>query len=365
MDAANLNAQNNNARMLLKRWALRNVRITTLNYGEADMEVAGHPKIHSVRLWRRHAWYLHLFLRYLRGYDLIFYPGAHPADLAGIRWRRRLGFRAPLIATLEGLVGDAERERFYTAAAGHPVYCQQLDPPTLRRVDELLHAADHVIAISPFLARMGRLRYGDKFSVLPLGVDTTTYHPASDRTSNSEPVVVGAGSLWGTHGKRPEVFLALAERFPQVRFRWFGEGEARASLVTEVAAKQLANLTFPGSLTPSRLAEELRAADLFILPSHAEGVPKVTQEAAACGLPVIVFGYYESPTVVDGDNGYVVWSDQELMERIDILLKEPDLRRRFGAHGAAMAQGWDWDQLAPQWERQVMRFHEPIRPSFN
>ena len=356
MDASNLNAQNNNARMMLKRWALSNALVTTNNYWDPDEEIVRHPRIKVVRLWRRHGWYLHWALRYLRSYDLIFYPAGNPADIAGMRWRRRLGFREPIIATIEGLAGDVERERFYTNVAGHPVYCQILTPSGLRRSDEVLHIADHVIAISPFLAQMGQLRFGDKFSVLPLGIDTTTYYPATDRQPNPEPVVISAGSLRLTPRKRPEVFIALAERYPWVHFRWFGEGEERVNLIATVAAKGLTNLDFLGPLPPSLLAEEMRAADLFILPSHAEGVPKVTQEAAACGLPVIIFGFYESPTVIDGDNGYVVWSDEELTDRVDLLLNDPDLRRRLGARGAAMAREWDWDHLAPQWERQVLSF---------
>ena len=44
-------------------------------------------------------------------------------------------------------------------------------------VDALYRRADHVIAISPFLAEMGRRRYGDKFSVVPLGINDSIFIP--------------------------------------------------------------------------------------------------------------------------------------------------------------------------------------------
>jgi glycosyltransferase involved in cell wall biosynthesis len=86
----------------------------------------------------------------------------------------------------------------------------------------------------------------------------------------------------------------------------------------------------------------------------AEGVPKVSQEAAACGLPVILFGFYEAPSVVDGENGYVVWSDEEMATRLEQLLSDKDLRTRLGARGAVMAREWNWDILALKWERKVL-----------
>ena len=354
VDATELNPQNNNARHLLKRWSLQRALVTVVSHGQPDSEVAKHPRVRVVRLWRGRAWWVHLFLCYLYPYDLVFYPGAHAADLAGLRWRRRLGGCGPVVATLEGLEGDESRERFYTQAAGHAVYCQRLSGNVLRQVDRVLQIADHVIAISPFLARMGSLRYGDKFSVLPLGVDLKTFNSSGrfDNQHRPNPVVVTAGRLYP--GKRPETFLHLAATFPHAQFLWFGEGDLLGQMIHEANRRGLSNLEFAGPRQPEELAAEFRNADIFVLPSLAEGVPKVSQEAAACGLPVILFGCYEAPTVVDGENGYVVWDDVEMTERLGYLLDDPDLRALMGARGAEMSRAWDWDTLAPLWEQRVL-----------
>jgi glycosyltransferase involved in cell wall biosynthesis len=351
VDAAQLNPQNNNAKMILRRWPADGANVTTFAYGPPDNAVSAHPKIRIVRLWRGRAWMLHLLLRYLRRYDAVFYPGVHAADVAGLQWRRRIGPRVPVIATLEGLVGDADRERFYTQAAGHPVYCQQVGAGALRRVDTVLREADRIIAISPFVARMGRLMYGDKISVLPLGVDPAHFYAPPARAPAPRPVVVGAGRV-APH-KRPAIFLELARRFPQAQFRWYGEGEQRAELVAQARARELTNVEFPGALAPSQLAEVFRAADLFVLPSHSEGVPKVTQEAAACGLPVLVYGFYEAPSVIDAVNGFVVWNDDELFARVGELLSSPELRTRMGEVSAQMAEAWSWDEAAPRWIAEI------------
>jgi glycosyltransferase involved in cell wall biosynthesis len=71
-----------------------------------------------------------------------------------------------------------------------------------------------------------------------------------------------------------------------------------------------------------------------------------------------VFGYYEAPSVVDGRNGYVVWSDGELEQRLGELLKDPTLREEMGQRGREMAQAWDWSVVAPQWEQRLIAITE-------
>jgi len=351
MDASQLNPQNNNARMLLRRWSLHDLRVTTLAYHDPDPELASRNGIRLIRLWRRHAWQVHLSLLYLRDYDVVFYPGVHAADIAGLRWRRRLRFRAPLIATLEGLVGDRNREQFYSDEAGHPVYCQQVAAETLKHCDAVLEMADQVIAISPFLERMGRARYGEKFTVLPVGIDLETFFSHTRPQSPGTPIIVCAGRV-ASH-KRPEMFLTLAERFPGARFRWFGEGDQREELIAVAAAKHLGNVEFPGIRSSQALADEFRKADIFVLPSYSEGVPRVTQEAAACGLPVVLYGYYESPSVAHGHNGFVAWSDEEFVERTGQLIADTDCRRAMGCRGAEMMTSLHWDVVAPSWETRI------------
>src|SRR5690348_7466588 len=108
-------------------------------------------------------------------------------------------------------------------------------------------------------------------------------------------------------------------------------------MISESKRLGLANLRAPGALPSARLAEELTRASIFVLPSLSEGVPKVTQEAAAAGLAQVVFGFYEAPSVVDGENGFVVWDDERFMARLKTLVDDPSLVRRFGDKGRAMA----------------------------
>jgi hypothetical protein len=355
VDSVNNNPQVLNTRALLSRFSDPRLRWLAPNYHAPDQAVASSPHVRLVRLWRSRLWQIHKMALYQSQVDAIFYPNAYWFDDWGMRLRKLCGRQVPVIATMEGFGGDEARERQLSEWAGHPVYCQRVLPKLLTRIDRVLNDATHIIAISPFIASLGRRLYGDKFSVLPLGIDGTVFHP-HNRRQRERFTVVGAGRMYAN--KRPDLFLTLAKRFPEVDFIWYGDGEMRQDLIREAQERTCRNLSFPGPVPNHELAERFREAHLFVLPSWAEGVPKVTQEAAACGLPVVIFGFYEAPSVVDGVNGYVVWDDNELFARIGALIKHQDTAASLGARGTEMAREWGWDTIAPLWEERLLHVVE-------
>lgn len=79
----------------------------------------------------------------------------------------------------------------------------------------------------------------------------------------------------------------------------------------------------------------LSALDLFVLPSHSEGVSLALLEAMAAGLPVIATAVGGLPEVVtDGDNGLLVPPEdpEALATALERLLEDPALAQRLGAN---------------------------------
>jgi glycosyltransferase involved in cell wall biosynthesis len=67
-----------------------------------------------------------------------------------------------------------------------------------------------------------------------------------------------------------------------------GDGPLRAAVFEDCQRRGLSsNVSFPGELPNDELPDWYRAADLFILSSHSEGVPNVLREALACGTPYV------------------------------------------------------------------------------
>lgn len=348
VDIANTNAQCLNAKAMLSRFNDNGNQWLALNYREPDPVVSKNKNVKLTRLWRKHLWYLHMVLSYQQRVDAIFYPGVQWMDYWGLWLRHKLGRKVPVIATMEGLVGD---EKKISEWAGHPVYCQPVSPEVLKRISKILKGADHIVAISPFLAKIGTEMYGDKFSYIPLGIDLKTFYPSESENNPNKFRVICVGSL--QKHKRPDFFLALAEKFPTAEFVWYGAGEMKNELNALKEEREIDNLFFEEPAAPEKIADEMRASDLFILCADSEGVPKVTQEAAACGLPIVIFGFYEAPTVIDGENGFVVWDDCQFSNKVEALINNRSLARLMGAKGVEMSKDWDWDIVAPLWEEKI------------
>jgi glycosyltransferase involved in cell wall biosynthesis len=352
VDAQNRNPQNLNAAAMLARFRRPDAKWRAFYYHSPVDAVRQSEVVELVTLWQTRLWKADVVRHYQQNVDAIFYPGVEREDELGWSLRKLSGRRVPLIATMESLVGDASSEVLYSEIAGHPVHCARVGERTRRWIDQLFKDADLVIAISPFLAKLGTELYGQKFRVQMLGVDGE-FSPTGTPKVNTRLRVINVASFQAR--KRPELFFELARRFPQADFIWYGDGRL-GELRERAQTRGLKNLSFPGGAQHSELPEIMRSADLFVLPSNSEGVPKVTQEAAACGLPVIVFGFYEAPSVIHDKNGFVVWDDEELFHRIDTLLESAELRKSMGECGAMMAGEWSWDKLAPKWETEILSF---------
>lgn len=78
----------------------------------------------------------------------------------------------------------------------------------------------------------------------------------------------------------------------------------------------------------------LQQADVFVLPSYHEGLPKALIEAAACGLPLVATDIAGCrPVVTPGENGELVpvRAVESLAAAIEMLVSDPDRRARYGA----------------------------------
>ncbi|HIQ22713.1 MAG TPA: glycosyltransferase [Planctomycetes bacterium] len=103
-----------------------------------------------------------------------------------------------------------------------------------------------------------------------------------------------------------------------------------------------------------------READIFVLPSLSEGIPKTLLEAMASGLPIVATRVGGVPDVVkDGKTGLLVAprSPGELAEAIERIIREGELRRKLIRNGYAFVREHTV-------ERQAKRMWQEIRTYF-
>jgi D-inositol-3-phosphate glycosyltransferase len=106
---------------------------------------------------------------------------------------------------------------------------------------------------------------------------------------------------------------------------------------------------FLGAIDHEQLPLYYNAADVCVVPSFYESFGLVALEAMACGTPVVasrVGGL--TGTVRDGETGYLIsWRCPEpFAERLELLLGNDALRRRFGEAAREVVERYRWANVA-------------------
>jgi len=129
------------------------------------------------------------------------------------------------------------------------------------------------------------------------------------RGNRDKVVFLFAGAMVEKKGVL-ELFEIIETHYQELKeytFRFAGEGVLFETLKQRKEENHLDNIELLGWRYGSEMMDEYQRADVFILPSHAEGFPNAILEALNYRLPVIatdVGGISDS--VKDGYNGYVV-----------------------------------------------------------
>jgi glycosyltransferase involved in cell wall biosynthesis len=167
--------------------------------------------------------------------------------------------------------------------------------------------ADLVAAVSEELAaRLRTLAPRARVVVAPNAVDTRQFEPPpAPRTPTDRARLLNVGDLAEKKGQR--VLVEALAALPGATLEIVGEGPEREPL--ERLARELGvddRVTLLGAQPPARVAELMRAADLFVLPSFHENLPVVLIEAQASGLPAVASSVGGVPELVDHAAGLLV-----------------------------------------------------------
>ncbi len=106
-------------------------------------------------------------------------------------------------------------------------------------------------------------------------------------------------------------------------------------------------LRYIGDVSFADLPGLYAAADAFVFPSTCENMPNVLLEAMASGLPIACSSYVPMPQVL-GEAGlyFDPMAAGSMVEAIDRLLEDAELRTRLGEDAWRRAQQFSWRQCA-------------------
>jgi glycosyltransferase involved in cell wall biosynthesis len=99
-----------------------------------------------------------------------------------------------------------------------------------------------------------------------------------------------------------------------------------------------------------------RTADVLLLPSRAEGFPRVVMEAMASGTPVVCTDLDQIVDVVSGAGAIVEWGDTEGMcTAVKRLLNNDKIREEYGRNGRKIVEAeFSWSETVEETSRELL-----------
>ncbi len=228
--------------------------------------------------------------------------------LTAAAWLRRQGRRFEVLQCYQllspahiGILGRSGRQAVVVRPACSGSYGDVAEArrlPLTRTRRRLLRRADAFVtltgAIETELAEFGLGKI--PCHRIPNGVDLQVFRPAGAEEKRAlrsrlgfqedRKLCVFAGRF--TPQKDPALLLEAwaMGRWPQAHLVLVGDGPLRRGLEARTASGPLAGqVTFAGATAD--VSQYLRAADLLVLPSRAEGMSNALLEAMACGIPIV------------------------------------------------------------------------------
>ena len=208
--------------------------------------------------------------------------------------------------------------------------------PNHWRLDKKIEKARFVACISHF-CRSQAMSFSPmedwrKLHIVHCGVEPERY--AGDPAGGKKLLFVGR--LAAVKGM--PVLLDAMKRLPKdVTLTVIGDGPDRAAL-EEQAAPFRERVKFMGYQSQTEVAEALKAHDIFVLPSFAEGVPVVLMEAMAAARPVITTRIAGVPELVkDGVSGVLVppGDMDALASAVSSVSQDIEMQKKMGVAGRA------------------------------
>ena len=249
-------------------------------------------------------------------------------------------------------VAASVHTRFDTYLAYY--HLQALEPLARGIMRRFYHRCEVVLAPAESTAAILRAqRMNRDISMWARGIDREQFNPErrdlawrrSIGIADDEMVIAFLGRIVMEKGL--DVFSDAIHAFAPLglkhRVLVIGDGPARPWF-----EQQLPDAIFLGQQTGGDLARALASSDVFLNPSITEAFGNVTLEAMACALPVIAAEATGATNLVQpGITGTLVdgIDPDEFADALAAYARDPDLRRRHGEAGLAVARTMDWDTI--------------------
>lgn len=202
-------------------------------------------------------------------------------------------------------------------------------------IREKVEGAKFIRTISYFcnsqLMRESNPKYWNKFNIVRCGIDLNQFK-SIEKIENDIFNIVCVGRLTPSKGQTIllEAVKKIKKQAKNFKLILVGGGED-FEIIKEKIEKENLNeyIELKGPVSHETVKEILKGADVFVLPSFAEGVPVALMEAMATGIPVISTKIAGIPELIeDYKDGFLVEASNEIQLAellINLINKKIDL----------------------------------------
>ncbi len=295
---------------------------------------------------------------YLRGYmpDVVLNFWLYPEGYAAVRVADNLGIPAVICST------------------GSDLNC--IPDPVSRYLTRIaMKRASFVVTKSEPL-RERAIQMGvnpSKVRTVLNGCNSGTFHLASRSAARAQlavnekaELVLYVGRLDPAKGimELLDAFVSLANRRPNLRMAYVGDGPGGAELRRKAQDAKLEDRIFLADACSSQeVAQWLAAANVLALPSYAEGSPSAILEALNCGRPVIGTNVGGIPNMISEECGILV-PPRDVPALANAI--EDSMRRNWDERSISRQSRRGWEQVADEFlsicEQVVQSRNGNIRP---
>lgn len=237
-------------------------------------------------------------------------------------------FETLLTILRKPLIFDFDDAIFLPSTSKSNSFIEILKSPN--KIATIIKKSRYIIAGNHYLADFA-LRYNSAVTVIPTPIDTDKYYPCVTGKNNEKIVIgwMGSATTVDFLDIVNNVFAALSKRFCNVIFKIVG------SDFSPVGIKNI--ISKPWALEEE--VADLRSFDIGIMP-----MPDNKWTKGKCGFKAILYMSMGIPCVCsgvgvnkeiikDGWNGFLADTEAEWIEKLSILIDNPELRHKMGLMG--------------------------------
>jgi len=219
---------------------------------------------------------------------------------------------------------------------------------------------DGIVGVAPLNLKIFRKFKGSKV-IIPNGVDVGEFNPQAPKlreppfNQKDKIKILFIGRIEKRKGLiyLLRAYKILEKKFPNLSLIIVGKGDWEEKCRSFVRKNNLKEVYFKGEAPGLKIPSYYASSDIFCSPAiFGESFGLVLLEAMASGLPLVAFanqGYKEFLEGKKNEEFLAKPGDwRGLAEKIETLIRNPQLRKELGEWGIREAKNYSWDKVASQ-----------------